>query len=302
MVRLLNTTIRVYHSPDYVVEGRYDTTRKSALVMRHLVDDPVEHLQVWEPLPVTVSTLSEVHDPTYVNSVVNGVRSTAVGSGVDSVRSVLSSTGGVVAAVEHVLRCGGTAGSLSSGLHHAGYDYGHGFCTFNGLAVAAHTARRSGARRVVVVDLDAHCGGGTASLIRRMRDGGLDGIEQVDVATNGFDSYDSDETCRLTISRHGDYLDDVARALSSVDDPSSIDLVIYNAGMDVHQMDSGRPGIDTDVLRVREEMVFSWTRSNHVPIAWVLAGGYESGSGWTLDDVAGLHRMTIEAAVRNYSR
>ena len=75
---------------------------------------------------------------------------------------VLSSNGGAVAAglaaLEH-----GVAGSLSSGLHHARREKGAGFCTFNGLVIAAREALTAGARSVLILDFDAHCGGGTRS-------------------------------------------------------------------------------------------------------------------------------------------
>ena len=117
------------------------------------------------------------------------------------------------------------------------------------------------------------------------------------MATNGFDSYDSDETCRLTISRHGDYLDDVARALSSVDDPSSIDLVIYNAGMDPFERCDigGMLGVSEETLSRREKLVFSWCHANKVPVAFVLAGGY-TGRMLPSEKLVELHRMTIAEA------
>lgn len=51
------------------------------------------------------------------------------------------------------------AGSIMS------YDSGAGFCTFNGIAIAAKQALRRGAKRVLIIDFDAHGSGGTHSLI-----------------------------------------------------------------------------------------------------------------------------------------
>ena len=54
---------------------------------------------------------------------------------------------------------------LASGFHHSHADHGEGFCTFNGLVVAAEALRAEGAlARVAVLDLDLHYGNGTASL------------------------------------------------------------------------------------------------------------------------------------------
>ena len=46
----------------------------------------------------------------------------------------------------------GVAGSLSSGLHHARRERGDGYCTFNGLAIAAGEALTAGAASVLYPD------------------------------------------------------------------------------------------------------------------------------------------------------
>jgi len=44
--------------------------------------------------------------------------------------------------------------------------------------------------------------------------------------------------------------------------------------------------------------VFGWAASHRLPVAWVPAGGYTSG-GLSLDEVCGLHRLTVEAALHH---
>ena len=48
--------------------------------------------------------------------------------------------------------------------HHAGRDYGGGFCIFNNAALAAESALRAGLSRVAVVDFDVHHGNGTQDI------------------------------------------------------------------------------------------------------------------------------------------
>ncbi len=45
--------------------------------------------------------------------------------------------------------------------HHAGRDYGMGFCYFNNIAIAARHLQRQGDKRVAILDLDVHHGNGT---------------------------------------------------------------------------------------------------------------------------------------------
>lgn len=74
----------------------------------------------------------------------------------------------------------------------------------------------------------------------------------------------------------------------------SVDLVIYNAGMDPHRLAGGSQHIDTATLVERERAVFGWAAANDLPVAWVLAGGYTVGTD--MAGLVGLHRITIEAA------
>jgi acetoin utilization deacetylase AcuC-like enzyme len=208
---------------------------------------------------------------------------------------VLSSNGGVVAAAISALESG-AAGSLSSGLHHARYARGAGFCTFNGLVIAAREALAQGANSVLVLDLDAHCGGGTRSLVA-----GDPRIRQIDVSVNSYDSYPSSDQVSLDVVGHAaDYLPTLTRRLEEADQRGiDFDLCLYNAGMDLHEHCSigGLAGIDRNVLAERERIVFDWCKKRKLPIAFVLAGGYVSRR---LDEraVVDLHRLTLSRAAR----
>lgn len=206
---------------------------------------------------------------------------------------VLASNGGAAAAALAALQ-DGVAGSLSSGLHHAHYDHGKGFCTFNGLALAARAALTTGARQIVIVDLDAHCGGGTHELL-----GADPSVRILDVAVNAFDAYQPAAPNTLDLVRAAsDYLPTVSARLADLAAGSATyDLCLYNAGMDPHEdcPVGGLRGITTDMLRERERLVFDWCRQQGVPVAFVLAGGY---TGPRLDQGAlvELHRLTLAAA------
>ncbi|HXG71608.1 MAG TPA: hypothetical protein VNJ04_13460 [Gemmatimonadaceae bacterium] len=288
---------RVFYSPDYVRSGyAFDTTRKGKWVADSLTDAPIAGIELVEPAPATEEQVATTHSSAYMEAIRTGKPlelAQSQGFPWDSAMwpMVLSSNGGVVAAALAALS-DGVAGSLSSGLHHARRDQGVGYCTFNGLVIAAKEALAAGAKSVLIIDLDAHCGGGTASLIVNEPR-----IWQVDVSVNSFDRYVGSDRTRLDlVMTAGDYLRTINRRLSALDSESvEFDLCIYNAGMDPHENCStgGLMGITTDVLAEREEAVFGWCRERGLPVAFTLAGGYVNSA---LDQAAlvELHRLTLQ--------
>jgi acetoin utilization deacetylase AcuC-like enzyme len=283
----LNNTLPIYWSSDYVLDHGVETRTKSVPLARILASGEVPGTEIRSPLPATRDELLAIHDPKYLDQIING--------DADLGRSILASTGGVRDALDAIF-ISGRAGSLSSGLHHARYYYGQGNCTINGLAIGARLALIAGAKRVLIVDLDAHGGGGTASLIA-----GVPGIEQIDVSVSSYDAYVGTPQCNYTlVSSASDYLPVVRTALAQCNDPESIDLVIYNAGVDPHQdcTTGGLRGVTTEMLKERENIVFSWAKAHNIPVAFVFAGGYLSSK---LDEttLVQLHRNTIEQAANS---
>ncbi len=292
-------TMPVFFDPAYTATTvAFDTTRKAALVATRLAAQPRPGVEMVQPRPATIEELATVHTGDYLDALVTGrppglAASNGIGWDEGLLGAVAASTGGVRDAALTALATGRHAGSLSSGLHHARADGGRGFCTINGLAVAARAAVDAGARRVLVLDLDAHAGGGTATIISSWTS-----VEQVDVTVCPFDSYDSRPSCRLVISDADAYLLDVHAALDGVTDPTNSDLTIYNAGMDPHHRAGGIPGIDTGRLAEREAVVRSWADHHGIPVAWVLAGGYAGSGGMgkmTPDELVDLHLLTVAA-------
>jgi acetoin utilization deacetylase AcuC-like enzyme len=291
----------LYYSPTYTaVLHDFDTTRKAAWIVASLADRPVQGVRLIEPEALSESELATVHHREYIEAVKTGTpRELAESNGFDwdpgLWDAVRTSNGGAVAAALHALRSGRNSGSLSSGLHRARAGLGCGFCTFNGLALAAIAALSEGARRVLIVDLDAHCGGGTYTLVRGMAD-----VHHLDISVSAFDSYSADDSTHATLDLVRDaqwYVPLLRRRLTELD-TTTFDLCIYNAGMDPHEDcgTGGLAGISIDVLREREVTIFEWARSRRLPVAFVLAGGYV-GTALNRERLVDLHRLTVEIAV-----
>lgn len=289
--------VRVCYTPAYVGSAHaFETTRKARWVADSLAAEPISGIELVANAALAEQELERVHDRVYVAAVKTGeprTLSESQGFAWDPElwSMVLASNGGVVAAAATALT-EGVAGSLSSGLHHARRDHGAGFCTFNGLAIAALRALDQGVRRVLIIDLDAHCGGGTHSLIAEHPE-----IRQLDVSVDEFDQYQP--TGANTFDLVGDaalYIPTIERRLEALGN-ERFDLCLYNAGMDPHEncRVGGLAGIDESVLALREGLVFAWCRKKGLPIAFVLAGGY-LGPGLDQDRLVALHRLTLAAA------
>lgn len=293
--------MKIYYSPEYVGSAYgFDTTRKAAWIADSLTSRPIDGIELLAPLPLTTGDLERVHSRKYIEAVQTGdPRYLAESQGFDWDPAlwpmVLASGGGVLAAARSALN-DGVAGSLSSGLHHAKAERGDGFCTFNGLVIAAKTLLDEGVvRSVLILDLDAHCGGGTAQLIDRDPR-----IWHEDVSVNSFDNYSGRANSALWDVDHADeYLSTVKQAVAQADRIGNFDLCLYNAGMDPNQgcEIGGLEGITAGVLAQRERIVFDWCRQRSLPIAYALAGGYV---GSHLDQVAlvDLHRLTLDEGAR----
>lgn len=128
---------------------------------------PVE----WRPCsPAKTEALAAVHDPAYLEHLRElsegrgGYLSldTAVGAG--SWKAASFASGAACSAVQSALH-GETAFSFARPPgHHAGRDYGMGFCLTNHVAVAAGYALSRGLGRVAILDWDVHHGNGTQDI------------------------------------------------------------------------------------------------------------------------------------------
>lgn len=298
----------VYFNDDYVASphSAITTTRKSALIAEQVRTIP--GLQLVDPAEtvsreVVERIVAELHTQEYLDALRTGLPpALAAASGLTwgptTYDFALAHSHGVVAAIASVLAGEKRAGTLSSGLHHARPDGGLGYCTLNGLAVGAAYALRQG-RRVVVIDFDAHFGGGTFDHLEKLNgsrgfndDGGARAI-QVDVSVSTFDNYTTDaphhrELVACGLSPDKQYLEAIARGLTHADSVSGSDtLVIYNAGVD--PVNCARFDEPFATMKARDAMVSQWVGDR--PAIFTLAGGYTQGL--TMDEVVSLHLATI---------
>ena len=124
----------------------------------------------WRPCdPAKQGTLAAVHDPAYLDDArkmcaAGGDLSPDTAVGVGSWEAASLASGAACSAVD-----GALSGEIGFAVarppgHHAGRDYGMGFCITNHAAVAAGHALSSGLQRVAILDWDVHHGNGTQDI------------------------------------------------------------------------------------------------------------------------------------------
>ena len=287
--------MHIFYNDQYVAPScALDTTRKSKLIAEKIGLD-----NLTDPSGDVVNAIEEicaVHDIEYIESLQSGLPNYLAesnnfrwDSGIWSM--AINSTAGVLAACQTAYRGidklslpSIISGSLSSGLHHAHTDGGAGYCTVNGLAVAANAFD---SLNITILDFDAHNGGGTIEILRNL--GIDDRVHQYDVSTNMFDSYEQDDKHLIMISDNDeDYIHDINLTLDFLVDWDETDLILYNAGVDPY------PEISHNTLAHRDELVFNKCVSTTTPCAFVLAGGYTNDQD--MDSLVESHMATIYAA------
>ncbi len=232
-------------------------------------------------VPVTVEDLSHSHDPAYVR----GVLDLKLPNGFDNkspevARSLPWTNGSMLAAAREALRSG-VACAPVSGFHHAHYDSGGGFCTFNSLTVSAAKLLAEGlVRRVLILDCDQHFGDGTEQIIQRLSMGRA----VVNASFGRWYHQPSDADAYI------------ARLREIVKRLTDFDIVLYQAGADVHVDDPLGGVLSTEQMMLRDKIVFDAAHQQSVPIAWNLAGGYQN----PIERVLALHLNTMRACVDAY--
>ena len=232
--------------------------------------------------PATDEDLALAHCMDYIQCIFDGM--TANGHGncdPDVAESTRWTVGSFMAAARIAVQDRAITCSPSSGFHHAGYDNNHGFCTFNGLIVAARSVLDGPhVNRVAILDCDWHAGDGTQEIIDRL---GLS--DEVLHYSSGFQWPGSAQQ----------YFSWLRESLGQIAE-KGIDLILYQAGADAHKDDPLGGRLDNDELAERDRMVFELYRHHQIPIVWNLAGGYQRDEDGTIEKVVAIHRTTMDIA------
>jgi len=248
--------------------------------------------------PATDDMLLSVHSPDYIEKVLrlevnSGHLSmdTWVAPGTpDAAKAVV---GGAVAAIDLALD-GNEVVLCTGGFHHAGVDYGEGFCIYNDVAIAARHAGDSGAAKVMIIDTDAHQGNGTMDIFYRSCEVLFLSLHQHPRTLypgRGFAHETGDGDGKgytvnipmFPFSRDPDYKVAFARVVAPVVEQFDPDLIIRNGGADPHFRDQLTAlGMSMDGLRWMGGAIRKMANGVDAPLVDLPISGYGDHAvpGW----------------------
>jgi len=259
------------------------------------------------PCPVSRRELLAVHTPEYLRS----LRSPEALASILEVsfvrrlpgwvinwrilRPMRYATGGTILACRLALEHG-LAINLGAGYHHAAAGWGGGFCVYADVPLAAKILHDDGlVGRVLVVDLDAHQGNGTAALFHDWDWASIFDLYERDLFPTRKEPEDFARPVGPGLTGI-EYLSIVRETLPAALDAVRPDLVVYNAGSDPFVDDPlARFRLTERDLSYRDLLVVTKVRERGLPLAMVLSGGY-SAQSWQI------HAAAIEGILTRFDR
>ncbi|MHB8207534.1 histone deacetylase family protein [Mucilaginibacter sp.] len=191
----------------------------------------------------------------------------------------------------------GIAFNVAGGTHHAGTNWGEGFCLLNDQAMAANYLLNNGlAKSILIVDLDVHQGNGTAEIFENEPRVFTFSMH----AANNFPfrKEKSDLDIPLSDGINGDdYLALLYDALPKLIAQQKPDFIFYLAGVDVLASDKlGKLGLTRDECKMRDQFVFEQCIKHKIPVQVSMGGGYSP----QIKDIVEAHCNTYRVANQLY--
>ncbi|MFB6344965.1 MAG: histone deacetylase [bacterium] len=278
-------TLPLVHDATYSIElqddHRFPMAKFNRLhtILKNKLDpeDRTVHTPLNDPLPWIMAT----HNNAYVKNFVEGTLSASHQRQIGLpwsealVDRTITAVGGTLRTIDLALEYG-LACNTAGGTHHAFPDEGSGFCILNDLAVGAQRAMKEyELTSILILDLDVHQGNGTAKFFQ---DHDRISTASFHCETNfPFDRTEGNWDIEIP-AKAGDqeYLTILRENFGTILNRVKPDLVIYDAGVDVHRDDKlGNLQLTDDGIARRDRTVIATLLERRIPIACVIGGGYD---------------------------
>jgi len=247
----------------------------------HLRSSELLHADnLYRPERCSRELLSLAHDPDYVarfhdNELdASALRRMGLPWSEALVKRTTRAVGGSLLTAELALQHG-LACHLAGGTHHAHRDFASGFCIFNDLAIISLSLLASDTvQSILIIDCDVHQGDGTASILQN-----IDAAVTVSLhCENNFPARKAQSDWDIPLPRGLDdagYLHTLEQVLNYLLPLYQPDLVLYDAGVDVHQQDAlGHLHLTDAGIAARDHLVINRCLAQDIPVCAVIGGGY----------------------------
>lgn len=183
--------------------------------------------------------------------------------------------------------------NVAGGTHHAGSNWGEGFCLLNDQAIAANYLLNNNlSTSILIIDLDVHQGNGTAEIFEhdaRVFTFSMHGAnnfpyrkEKSDMDIGLGDGVEDDE-----------YLNILYNTLPQLITQQRPNFIFYLSGVDVLSTDKlGKLSLSADGCKLRDEFVLQTAKNNNIPIQVSMGGGYSPN----IKDIVDAHCKTFALA------
>ena len=192
----------------------------------------------------------------------------------------------------------GVAFNVAGGTHHAGFNWGEGFCMLNDQAIAANFLLKNNlASRILIIDLDVHQGNGTAQIFKN--DARVFTFSMHGEKNFPFRKEVSDLDIGLPDST-GDieYLNILRENIDHLFDTFKPEFVFYLSGVDILQTDAlGKLSVSIAGCKERDYIVLKHCFKYGIPVQVSMGGGYSP----KIQDIVDAHCNTYRVAFDLYN-
>ncbi|WP_428331359.1 histone deacetylase family protein [Mucilaginibacter sp.] len=187
--------------------------------------------------------------------------------------------------------------NIAGGTHHAGTNWGEGFCLLNDQAIAAnYLLKNKLAQSILIVDLDVHQGNGTAQIFEN--NPAVFTFSMHGANNFPFRKEHSDLDIALPDgTADEEYLHLLNTTLPQLIAAQKPDFIFYLAGVDVLVSDKlGKMSLSKTACKQRDVFVFEQCIKNNIPVQVSMGGGYSPD----IKDIVEAHCNTYRVANELY--
>lgn len=169
----------------------------------------------------------------------------------------------------------GCALNVAGGTHHAGSNWGEGFCLLNDQAIAAHyLLHNNHSKKILIIDLDVHQGNGTAEIFSNNEKVFTFSIH----GANNFPYRKEQSDLDIPLpdnTTDTEYLSILTKEYHKILDHINPDFIFYQSGVDVLHTDKlGKLSLSLEACKERDYIVMNTAKKLGIPMQISMGGGY----------------------------